>query len=310
MVVFSIILFTAVIPDVSKDGILGFIIAAIISVGIVLVFATTLFGSVLVHELAHIKIGMKFGIKTKRILLTPIGGIAEMKINKTARDPHVELPVALAGPTCSAALAGLAALLSLIPSFDCNLLSFVRHINLILAVFNLIPAYPMDGGRILRALLARRLNNYYSTISAQYVSISILFGAFLPIGIFTEYKMLLFAVCFLGLYTITDLVTIKKALKERFTFDSFDNISASRWEHFRSKADTAEVISFISDLETNTHIPFFVTCEALSQIAYNDTKYDYRNCTECTHQNILCSRYDDGFKLLREKAKKEIKQTA
>lgn len=118
-------------------------------------FVMALFTSVLLHELGHALAARRYGIRTLEIVLYPIGGVA--RLEKQA-PPKPELIIAAAGPAVNFLLT--AALLSLLrlPGLDkpaAELLNRIAIANLYLAVFNLLPAFPMDGGRILRAALAQ-----------------------------------------------------------------------------------------------------------------------------------------------------------
>lgn len=307
LILLSILAFIAVFPEAKADGFFGVVLAAFISIGVIFLYALILFGSVVLHELSHIKVAFEHDIPVNKILLTPIGGFAHLGLSKSNTDPNVELPMALAGPTCSAAIAGTAALLSLIPFLDSAPLTFLRHINLVLAVFNLIPAYPMDGGRILRSLLARRLDAYQSTVVAQYFGFIIFVGAFLPIGLFTDHKMFLFIGIFLGLVSVVEIVSLKKALTNRFRLTLRNK---SILENFARSAKASDINEMLLDLETNKKVLFLVTCEILSIIVQNENRYDFRICEKCNSKRVLCSRYDDSFELLRRKAETEIKEPA
>jgi len=126
-----------------------------------LAFVLLLFGSVLLHELGHARMARRFGIPTRDITLLPIGGVARMEL--PAR-PRAELAIALAGPAVNVAIAvvlgvALAATSGLVPVSQVGLATgpFVERLmlaNLSLALFNLLPAFPMDGGRVLRSVLA------------------------------------------------------------------------------------------------------------------------------------------------------------
>jgi len=137
----------------------GTLVAALLSA----LFLVGVFSSVVLHELGHALTARAFGVRTRRILLLPIGGVAQLE--SMPRTPRVELTVALAGPAVSLVLAGLLALAAdvqtaLLGPAAAPLVLFTRSLswaNLMLGVFNLVPAFPMDGGRALRALLARRM---------------------------------------------------------------------------------------------------------------------------------------------------------
>lgn len=114
-----------------------------------LALGTVLFGSVVLHELGHALAARSFGIRTAHITLYPMGGVAALR--ELPRSPGAELVVALAGPAVNAVLVALAGTAAMITGW--NLFWMAAGMNAILGVFNLIPAYPMDGGRALRALL-------------------------------------------------------------------------------------------------------------------------------------------------------------
>lgn len=111
------------------------------------------FTSVVAHELGHALVARQLGVRTKEIELGFLGGAA--KILDLPRRPGDEIAIAAAGPAVSFALAGLSyAVASLL---DSSALAWVAIINLGIGLFNLVPALPMDGGRILRALLSMRM---------------------------------------------------------------------------------------------------------------------------------------------------------
>jgi len=119
-------------------------------------FLIAVFGSVLLHELGHALVARRWGVPTRHILLTPIGGVAS--IEGMPRAPRAELQVALAGPAVNLVIAAVLALVgSTTGASMFGLVDALMWANLSLALFNLIPAFPMDGGRALRAILAGRI---------------------------------------------------------------------------------------------------------------------------------------------------------
>ncbi len=128
-----------------------------------IIYILALFASVLAHELAHAFVASRYGVKTLEIVMFPIGGVARM--DRGLR-PTEEIWTALAGPMANVAIASLILALlyygtawlnisDLARPTDSNLAQRLALGNLILAAFNLIPAFPMDGGRLLRAILSR-----------------------------------------------------------------------------------------------------------------------------------------------------------
>ena len=148
------------------------VVQALAGVGFVL----ALFGCVVLHELGHALTARRFGIPTLDITLLPIGGLA--RLQKIPEQPAQELVVALAGPLVNVVI--VAALLAAGVHYPTHptapFWDKILWVNTGLAVFNLVPAFPMDGGRVLRALLALRMDYARATRLAASV------GQFLAIG--------------------------------------------------------------------------------------------------------------------------------
>ena len=154
-------------PQVTEGG----------AVGLALVLAT--FGCVVLHELGHALTARQFGIETRDITLYPIGGVASL--TRMPRSPRAELLIALAGPAVNVAIALILLGMGLtgLPGSELAWTGFfgtLLLVNVILAVFNMIPAFPMDGGRILRALLS----NWVGRLRATSIAAGI--GRFLALG--------------------------------------------------------------------------------------------------------------------------------
>lgn len=119
-----------------------------------LVASLLFFVSILVHELGHALVALREGLRTRSITLFIFGGVAQLE--KDAQDGRSEVRIAAAGPLVSLALAGLFHLGASLPFASPSAVAVARYlalINLMLALFNLVPAFPMDGGRLLRGAL-------------------------------------------------------------------------------------------------------------------------------------------------------------
>ena len=168
-----------------------------------LVVLLLIFGCVLLHELGHALAARRYGIRTRDIVLLPIGGVA--RLHRMPEKPLQEIVVAIAGPLVNVAIVGI--LLAILRGLG-NLpepgtlrtgpLETLLWVNMMMVAFNMIPAFPMDGGRVLRALLAFRLPYARATRIAAGVGqgIALLFGV---VGLFTNYPMLLFVALFVFL---------------------------------------------------------------------------------------------------------------
>ena len=134
-------------------------------------FLILLFACVLAHEFGHILTARAFGVPTPDVTLLPIGGVA--RLERIPEAPWEEFLIAIAGPLVNVAIAvGLAIFmgadlnarhLAAVESSKVSLVDRLAEVNLFLALFNMIPAFPMDGGRVLRALLAIRLGHVRAT---------------------------------------------------------------------------------------------------------------------------------------------------
>jgi len=138
------------------------------------VIVSLAFGSILLHELGHAVVARRLGVRISGIELGFLGGAAKMV--DLPRSANHEIAIAAAGPAVSLALAGLG--LGLGALLHLPLIATIGWINLVLAGFNLIPALPMDGGRILRAALARKMSFVRATDASVQVArvVAITFG--------------------------------------------------------------------------------------------------------------------------------------
>jgi len=201
-------------------------------------FIVLLFACVVLHEFGHIAAARRYGIGTPTVTLLPIGGVASLQ--RLPSDPKQELVVALAGPAVNLVI-GLVLIaivgsvrpneLTQIDDPNLSLIGRLAIANLFLAVFNLIPAFPMDGGRVLHALVAMRVGGPRATEIAARIGQALAFGlGFL--GLFGN-PLLLFIAIFVYIAAAAEAqmsaahealkgVSVGEAMETRFTPVSID----------------------------------------------------------------------------------------
>jgi Zn-dependent protease/CBS domain-containing protein len=224
---FLILLAWVVVEHVSAGAGIAEVVGG---VGLVL----AVFGCIVLHELGHALTARRFGIQTRDITLLPIGGVA--RLERMPSRPGQELLVAVAGPAVNVVIAGLlyvllAATGGLRPLAELarvggEFLPQLLWVNLFIVGFNLLPAFPMDGGRMLRALLAFRLPYARATRIAAGAGqlMAVLFG-FLGLMGFNPFLLFIALFVYLGaqaeaqqveLRLALDGVTVGQAMMTRF----------------------------------------------------------------------------------------------
>jgi len=204
-----------------------------VAAGVALVLAV--FACVILHELGHALTARRFGIRTKDITLFPIGGVA--RLERMPEDPRQELLVAIAGPAVNVVIAaalwivlqatGTVPALPDAARVGGSFLGNLLLVNVVLVGFNLLPAFPMDGGRVLRALLALKLPYTRATRIAANAGagMAVLFGF---AGLMLANPFLLFIALFVYLGAQSEAqqtetraalegLTVRDAMMTRFT---------------------------------------------------------------------------------------------
>lgn len=198
-------------------------------------FILAIFACVLAHEYGHVLAARRYGIGTRDITLLPIGGVA--RIERMPEKPTQELIIALAGPAVNVVIAfvlfaffgaGIDIDPAAVENQTVDFVTRVALVNVLLVAFNLIPAFPMDGGRVLRALLSYRLDRALATRIAAGVGQAMAFGlGFL--GLFGN-PMLIFIALFVFLaashesYAVELSEATKGAQMRQATITSFSTL--------------------------------------------------------------------------------------
>ncbi|MDC3332933.1 site-2 protease family protein [bacterium] len=232
-----------------------------------MVYIVALFSCVVMHEFGHALTARRYGITTRHITLLPIGGVATME--KLPQNPIQEIKVALAGPAVNIAIAAILWLWLAVNHIEVTeeqLLAtggpFVFRlmiVNIFLAVFNLLPAFPMDGGRVLRAAFALRIEHHRATAKAAAIgqNFAIIFGV---MGLFYNPFLLLIAI-FLWFgaamenqaeqtkHSLGDAIAADAILTEFYTLSINDPLSKAIEYTLASNQKDFPV----SDQQSNTH---------------------------------------------------------
>jgi Zn-dependent protease len=203
------------------------------------VFVLAIFGCVVLHELGHALAARRYGIVTRDITLLPIGGVARME--RMPDDPRQELWVALAGPAVNVvivlvllALARASATPAEISLTSPSFVGRMIAVNVLLVLFNLLPAFPMDGGRVLRALLATRMEYTHATHVAATIG-QVMALLFVLVGLVGRNPILVFIAFFvwIGAAQEASLVQMKHSLAgipvSRAMMTHFETLAPTDW---------------------------------------------------------------------------------
>lgn len=200
---------------------------------------SAIFACVLLHELGHSLAARQFGIHTSSITLLPIGGIAALE--RMPRKPAQELWIAVAGPLVNVVIAGLLFLsLGFVQLIAPSLAGWVQYLmfaNLVLVAFNLLPAFPMDGGRVLRSLLAMVMPYLQATRIAAGLGKVVALGL-ACLGLLSGHLMLMLAAGFVFFAGSAEARNV--AATEPPFGPQFDNAFGSEWREHHAGHDWRE----------------------------------------------------------------------
>lgn len=243
------------------------IIAGIASLLLILI----LFSIVLLHELSHSVVAIEFGYKVRSITLYPIGGAADVEIEE---NPKAELLIAFAGPLFNILLAWICLILLMLltPNWE-HYLNILSHkisldifgflgwmvwINFILAVFNLLPAFPMDGGRILRGFLALFMD-YLKATKISLLIAKILFIGMILVGLFMTINGYVFngtILIFIGIFLLAAGESEGKFVEGRERFKGMKNRElAVQLQEIDGNLTVAEVLNFSNSFVYSYGVP-------------------------------------------------------
>ncbi|MBK7429081.1 MAG: site-2 protease family protein [Saprospiraceae bacterium] len=289
-------------------------------------FVICLFICVVLHELGHALMARRFNVKTVDIILSPIGGVA--RLTHLPSNPKQEFLIAIAGPLVNVAIAILVGIIifgfgidysqflvereevTILPG---DFLPLLLVMNIVLFFFNLIPAFPMDGGRVLRALLSMRWSRVSSTLIAVRIG-QILAVLFVLGGLWMEQFVLPFIGVFIYLSAANELKhvrmddylsfkTVEEIYRDQFTvLYEFDPISYA-WD--RSKR-TLEQYFLVSDV--SGHISGYLSVQSIQKALQAQDMDNFIQAYKSTHIESIDAEmplkhlyqlfYSQGFRIL------------
>ena len=267
---FGLLILTLVFLEYQSHGTLSGIFYLLAYVGI-------LFICVVLHEYGHALMARYYGIKTKDIVLSPIGGIA--RLEEIPEVPKKELYIALAGPLVNLVIALLVGILLLVTHQEIlpditditqlyhpkGIVVLVFWMNVVLFLFNLMPALPMDGGRILRALLSMKMDRLKSTQISMYIA-KIIAVCLLLFGVYN----LDFLLAFIGVFVFYSAGAEYQnlSLKRRLETTQAQSIMKTQYSQVKSDMDYEHLISLFQKTGENNFFLFDDHDKIIGNIPY------------------------------------------
>lgn len=264
------------------------------------------FASVIIHELAHSLVALKNGLDVHKITLFIFGGAAQ--ITEEPKTAFIEFKISIAGPLSSLLLAGLFWLILFIfplwPEIIQAPLLLLAEVNLILGIFNLIPGYPMDGGRIFRSIIWHFNHNYYKStkiaaVGGKLISLSfIVLGSYIAI-IFGNFSGIWIALVGAFLYQAAG-----SALKQVQLRQILEHVKV--WELMEKPISIPQEISLTTAFENYFNIfrtgAFPVTAgqNLIGMVTINDIKLIPKNLWPTTSISSVTKQFDETYAVNEE----------
>lgn len=217
------------------------LLVAILIFGGITAFVTLvlLFVCVLIHELSHCFVSLRNKVKVSKVILMPLGGFSV--INQIGLEHKVEFNIAIAGPLMSVLLGCIFGVLVVLAPLGpvSQMLQLLFLINLLLGVFNLLPAFPMDGGRVFKSYLERKYNQYRATMLTIKIGNIVMVLALLGTLVFVllisasiYYKEYVFMGNLIVIFFIYGGAQTEKELMEMRHYSKGMNVSEVTSKHF------------------------------------------------------------------------------
>ena len=283
------------------------------------IFILLLFLCVVLHEFGHALAAKAYGINTPDITLLPIGGVA--RLERIPEEPKQELAIAAAGPAVTAiialslfiVIAARGAMAFQTPIEGDDLVLNLFKINVWLLLFNLIPAFPMDGGRVLRALLATRLSyaratQVAATVGQAFALFFAIIGLFGVPGIFNRNPFLIFIALFVYIGASQEAALAQmRDVSRRFP------VSSAMVREFRSLAESASLEEAVDALLATSQHDFPVLSEQgsvagiltrhdlIAALRKNDPKIRVGDVMRRDVPTVTTgTRFEDAFRIMQE----------
>jgi len=290
-----------------------------IEIGYLIAFIACIFICVVLHEFGHSLTAKRFGVKTKDIILSPVAGLA--RLESIPENPIQELKITINGPLVNLAIGGFLALVIYItgigfdPGFSDgvkinknNFIQCLMYMNVIAFIFNLIPAIPMDGGRILRSLLSTKIGRKRATYWSSII------GKMFAIGfvIFAVYNALIMpAIIGAIVYFLAGEEYQQVKLNEIMKATSLESIMTTNFTKLQASESIA---GFLSKLDETGERNFLVydsegnICGSLPSLFVDDIKTNpkqyeqIKDIVSPKHESLSEDRsIEEAFTLMKEK---------